>query len=470
VAVVGGGLGGLSAAGLLAREGLDVTLFEQGAALGGKAQAVRFGDTVLDTGPTLLTLPAVVRETFEKLGATDLLPELIELGEQCAYHWPGGEHFTAHRDLDATAAAVGAVWPDEAAHVGAFYREAEAIWRAAGEPYLEAPFDGMADFFARVVRRGPRAVAAGMRLGTLAGLGASHFRAEGLRQFVGRFATYAGASPFEASAAFALIPHIERAFRVFHVRGGMGALSAALGRAAARAGVRTVLGQRATWAAEGKGFRVGDEAFDAVIVNADPLASLGREREPLSMSGYVLLLEFPQRLSLPHHTVSFSADSRREFDQLFKGVQPDDPTLYFCHPAATDETVAAPGTSGLFVMANAPALAAAPGADAVWSERARAGARAVPGAGAAARAGRGAAGAGRAHAGGPGQAGRAGRVHLRLPAARAAGALPEAAAARGGAGALLRGRRDAPGGGVPLVLRSGQFAATLALAHLRGAA
>jgi 1-hydroxycarotenoid 3,4-desaturase len=40
VAVIGGGIGGLTAAGLLAKEGHEVALFEQGGTLGGKAQSV----------------------------------------------------------------------------------------------------------------------------------------------------------------------------------------------------------------------------------------------------------------------------------------------------------------------------------------------------------------------------------------------------------------------------------------------
>ncbi|HSP19857.1 MAG TPA: NAD(P)-binding protein, partial [Myxococcaceae bacterium] len=74
IAVVGGGIGGLVAAGLLARSGARVTLSEQEPRLGGKAQQLVAGTTVLDTGPTLLTMPGLVRETFAALDAESLLP------------------------------------------------------------------------------------------------------------------------------------------------------------------------------------------------------------------------------------------------------------------------------------------------------------------------------------------------------------------------------------------------------------
>ncbi|HUM13773.1 MAG TPA: phytoene desaturase family protein [Myxococcaceae bacterium] len=371
IAVVGGGIGGLVAAGLLARAGSKVTLYEQEGRLGGKAQQLTVGSTVLDTGPTLLTMPALVRETFGALGAEDLLPRLMALSPQCEYRWEDGSGFVVHPELERTRASVEAMAPGEGRGVGSFYAAAAAIHRAAGEPYLEAPFEGVASFLGRVVRRGPSAVLQGMQMSTLQALASHHFRDGRMQQFVGRFATYTGASPYQASAAFALIPHLERVEGVHHVEGGMGALVAALERAVRRLGVDIRLGTRGGWRPAGRGWRVGpagDEApVDAVVVNADPIGASGVTGGPLAMSGYVLLLEAGVRSSLRHHTVFFSRDSRREFEALFSGRVPADPTVYVCHPSASDPGMAAPGCSGLFVMANVPAMGEAflPHADAL---------------------------------------------------------------------------------------------------------
>jgi phytoene dehydrogenase-like protein len=54
--------------------------------------------------------------------------------------------------------------------------------------------------------------------------------------------------------------------------------------------------------------------------------------------------------------VAFSREYRREFAEIFSGRVPADPTVYVCHPAASDPTMAAPATSGLFVMVNVPAM------------------------------------------------------------------------------------------------------------------
>ena len=56
VAIVGAGLGGLSAGIRLAKKGFDVDIYEQNGSPGGKANNLQLGGYRFDTGPSLLTL------------------------------------------------------------------------------------------------------------------------------------------------------------------------------------------------------------------------------------------------------------------------------------------------------------------------------------------------------------------------------------------------------------------------------
>lgn len=473
VAVVGGGLGGLAAAGELQRQGFEVTLFEAGE-LGGKAGSQCSGSVTLDTGPTLLTMPDVVRTAFARLDALDLLPAFFEVDPQCHYSFASGAQLTVHRDVERTAASVAAaLGPSEALGVHSFYQEAAALYRFAGEPYLESPFDGLANFLGRTLRQGPAAMLRGLAMGTLHQLAARHFKTPELQQFVGRFATYAGASPYQASEVFALIAQVERAFGTHHVQGGIGALTQALVRALTRLGVSFALGAKANWSRNGSRYRVGaaddQRDFDAVVVNADPLESLGRSDEPLSMSGYVLLLEADRRLRLPHHSVLFGADDAEEFSALFSGRLPRDPTVYVCHPAATDSSMASEGRSGLYLMANAPVLPREAAPD--WGEQARrlrdfmltrleARCPAVGEASFTVLAQR--TPVDFARMGAPG-----GSLYGFLPHGRL-GPFRRPRLRGRTPGLFFAGGGTHPGGGVPLVLLSGHFAAALTADYLRG--
>ncbi len=475
VAVIGGGIGGLSAAGELARAGHAVTLFEGSDTLGGKAQVVTHAGVTLDTGPTLLTMPDTVRQTFQRLDAEELLPTFHRLGLQSQYRYPDGRDFFCWEDLERSAQSAAQFGPAEGTGLRNFYREAENIYRAAGEPYLEAAYEGMPSFMGRVLKRGLGTMLTGLKLSTLDQLARVHFESPHLQQFAGRFATYTGGSPYSASAAFAMIPHLERAFGVHHVEGGMGALVKALAAAVARLGVTVHTNTRARWEKRGAGFIAGaaggEEAFDAVVVNQDPLTVLGREHEPLAMSGYVFFVDVPKRVSLPHHLIVFSKDYAAEFAELFSGVVPTDPTIYVCHPAATDRTMAPDGRSGLFVMVNVPAFTDEAQARETWPAQAkRLQALCLA----------------QLRAQFPELAG----VELEVFAER----TPLDLAARGAPGGSIYGflphgkfgpfrrphlkGRDRgvffagggthPGGGVPLVMLSGHFAAGLALEHLGG--
>ena len=116
----------------------------------------------------------------------------------------------------------------------------------------------------------------------------------------------------------------------------------------------------------------GGKSMDAhaVIINADPrytyqvllpeqrrTAARLAQLEP-SCSGFILLLGINRTYpSLAHHNIFFSADYQREFKAIFgKRVPAPDPTVYVCTTSLSDPTHAPPGHTNLFVLVNAPAL------------------------------------------------------------------------------------------------------------------
>jgi phytoene desaturase len=214
---------------------------------------------------------------------------------------------------------------------------------------------------------------------TLRGLARSHARDPRLRMVIERFATYAGADPRRAPAALAVAGYVEHAFGAWHVRGGQYAIVEALARRLGALGGELRLGARVT-AIEHAGGRArgvvlaGGERVhaDVVVWNGDELALdrlLGRAPERVSersLSGLALMLGLrgvtPGRA---HHEIRFPASYDAEFDDLFAGRVPREPTVYLSTSSASDPGVAPAGNENLFVLVNAPAEAPAQAIDAL---------------------------------------------------------------------------------------------------------
>jgi len=107
VIVIGAGVGGLAAAARLAAQGHDVALHERAATHGGKL-GVRVRDGfVFDTGPSLLTLPDVVHETFAATGGPAPL-DIEPVDPVCSYRFADGTRLDLPFDDAAIPAALDA--------------------------------------------------------------------------------------------------------------------------------------------------------------------------------------------------------------------------------------------------------------------------------------------------------------------------------------------------------------------------
>ena len=105
--VVGGGLGGLSAAIHLAAAGIEVTILEKEAQLGGKMSELRQAGYRWDSGPTVITLRPVLEALFERAGRRlDDYLTLNPVDPLTRYHYPDGTLLDVRASLAQTVANV----------------------------------------------------------------------------------------------------------------------------------------------------------------------------------------------------------------------------------------------------------------------------------------------------------------------------------------------------------------------------
>ncbi len=375
IIIVGGGLGGLAAAIRLAACGRRVVLLEKNERIGGKLNIVSEDGYTFDTGPSLLTMPWVLRALFDSAGARmeDAL-ELVPVEPTCRYRWPDGTRFDAFQSLPLLLQAIGQLEQRDVAGFLRFLTYAERIYQAVAGPFLLHPFDGLRDLITPALLRDTWKIDP---LRTVDQAVRSFFHSPYLRQVFNRYATYNGSSPYQAPATFNLIAYVEFAEGGWYLRGGMYTLARALEQLARRLGVEihTSCPVERVLVRDGVacGVMLDDgEKLDAstVIVNADPRyayqALLPDQRhtaarlarlEP-SCSGFILLLGIDRTYAdLAHHNIFFSADYQREFTAIFgKRVPAPDPTVYLCATSLSDTAHAPPGHTNLFVLVNAPAL------------------------------------------------------------------------------------------------------------------
>ena len=353
VVVVGGGLGGLATAARLAAAGSPVTLLEQADRVGGKLGTVDLGGFRFDTGPSLVTMPAVFERLFAETGAPlhDVL-DLRRLDVAARYRFGDGVELDLPGERAAIAPAMDAALGDGAgAQWEAFLRHAERVWDATHEHFLESPVSpgGLARLSLRV-----RDLLAVAPWRSLRGVGARHLRDPRLGLLLDRYATYSGSDPRRAPAALAVVPYVEQQFGSWYVPGGLRRLAQAVADRCRALGVTLRTGERVTSidTAGGRvrGVRLGSGEgvpADVVVANADaatvygpggllPHAPSARRlaRTTPSSSGFVLLLGLDGRdPATPHHRVLFPP-SRAAYDAEFdayRGAEPPAAPAVYVH-------------------------------------------------------------------------------------------------------------------------------------------
>ena len=376
IAIIGGGIGGLSAAIHLAAAGERVIVFEQNAQVGGKMGELRAEGFRWDTGPSVITMPHVFDALFATAGkrTADYLT-LLPAEPLTRYFYRDGTVLDATRDLPRMIAQIEQIERRDVEGYLAYLTYAARLHRITGKVFIYDTPPTPASLFKVPLRDA-------LRVDAMRSMDAairSFVRSPHLRQLLGRFATYVGASPYRAPATLNVIAHVELNGGVYYPRGGIYAIARAMARLATELGVeirtgcaveRILVANRRVKGVQISGERIGVKAvianvdvatvyeklLPAEVVNATRLQRLLRA-EP-SCSGYVLLLGVQgAHERLAHHNIFFTDDYRAEFADIFeRGVPPNDPTVYVAITSKSDPEDAPAGMENWFVLINAPAL------------------------------------------------------------------------------------------------------------------
>lgn len=378
VVVVGAGVGGLVAALLLARRGLEVTLVEKSPTPGGKMRSVMVEGAGIDAGPTVFTMRWIFDAIFAEVGETlETHLKLAPLSVLARHAWEGDARLDLHADARVSAEAIGRfAGPREARRFTRFCDQARQVYNALEGPYIRSSRPTLLGMMGGL---GPRGLAALAGLGPFASLWralARHFHDARLQQLFGRYATYCGSSPFAAPATLMLVAQVEMD-GVWSVEGGMAAVAAALAGIARRNGVsiRYDAPCAEILVRDGRacGIRLADGehiAADAVVFNGDvaalagglagarvraavpPVTRADRSLSALTWAIHARTSGFP----LARHNVFFTPDYAAEFRDIFAHARlPRAGTVYVCAQDRDDACTHDGSPERLLCLVNAPA-------------------------------------------------------------------------------------------------------------------
>ncbi len=384
IGIIGGGLGGLAAACTLAARGYAITLFERNDWLGGKAAELEGAGFRFDMGPTILTMPSVLRRIFQEAGREmeDYL-ELIRLDPQWRCFFQDGSTLDLREDSDAMAASLERFAPGS--NSGHRYRDfmawSQRLNDISQRYFFYKSIGGLKDMFDFKTSFDPTVLGdvMSMRMGrSVASAVRSFAPDERVAQMMDHFTQYVGSSPYGSPAILCGIAHMQTSEGIWYPIGGTRAVPCALEKLALELGVEirtnTFVRKILTENGQVTGVVANDREVPlrAVVSNCDSVRThtelLGgeeagakfetrREYEP-ACSGVVLYLGLNRRYEhLAHHSFVFSRDPKEEFDWIYKkGYPAPDPTCYLAATSQTETATAPKGGTSLYVLAHTPYL------------------------------------------------------------------------------------------------------------------
>ncbi len=379
VVVMGAGFGGLAAALRARSKGYDVTIFEKGQQLGGRARVFNRGGFKHDAGPTVITAPWLLEELFQLFGKN--IKDYVELRKLDLWYrfiYPDGSSFDYTRDIQKTLTQIQSLSPVDVQGYQNLLNDSEKIFKIGFDQLSAKPFHNL--FF--MLRQVPAMIRLKAHR-TVWQFVASHLKHEKLRQAFSIQPLLVGGNPFNTTSIYSLIHFLERKWGICFPMGGTGALVAALGKLAVEEGISIKLH------AEIKNIKAANKQViaietqkgevvpcDILISNGDPKVTYTminnnnysknwkvKFREKYSKYSMALFVLFfgtkKQYANIAHHTIWFGKRYKELLSEIFHGKKlPDDFSLYIHRPTATDPSFAPKDCDSFYVLSPVPNLKA----------------------------------------------------------------------------------------------------------------
>jgi diapolycopene oxygenase len=379
VVVIGAGLGGMSAAIMLAQNGFQVTLLEKNQHVGGKLNQLQVNGFSFDLGPSIFTLPHIFRPVFE--GDGKRLEDYItlhRLDPQWRNFFEDGTVVDLWEDTEKMRGELARFGTPVYEEYSRFLDYSRRQYEIVESGYLNEGLDTFREFLSFYGWRDAR------DLDYMRSMSGSIYRRltnRYLRDIFEYFIKYVGSSALDSPAFMNLMPNIQMQYGMWYVSGGLYELARAFRKRLKETGVDVRLGYEVVQITrDGKAVtgvqakdadgNIGTVEADYVVSNMEVVPAMKKllgspagvmkklKRFEPACSGIVVHLGldrvYPQ---LAHHNFFYSSDLHAHFRRVFREKKlPDDPTLYVVAPTRTDPSQAPEGCDNIKILPHIPAI------------------------------------------------------------------------------------------------------------------
>jgi phytoene desaturase len=235
VAIIGAGIGGITAAIHLAKKNLHVTVFEKNPHPGGRCDWIEREGHHFDTGPTLMVMRKIYDAEFEALGTP--IQELLDLQQVDPTYqlvFDDGSQLALTSKMKYLKEQLEAIQPGAFQGFMRYYEEGKRHYHLAMDRLVNREFRRFSDFFS--LSNLPLLFQVKPLVRHYANM-SSYFTHPHLKAAFTFQDVYMGLSPFDAPATFSLMPYTELEHGVWYPKGGMYSIVEALMTIARSAGV-----------------------------------------------------------------------------------------------------------------------------------------------------------------------------------------------------------------------------------------
>ncbi|WP_407271962.1 phytoene desaturase family protein [Radiobacillus sp. PE A8.2] len=367
ITIVGGGIGGLTAALLLERQGHQVTIYEKNEELGGRLAFQSNGRFVIDQGPTIVLLPDLLLEILQDAGMDTSELELLSCDPLYDIYYADGSTFRKWKEIDKQIVEVERQFPGESFHFKRYMEDMEAVYQFGFEAFLSRIFKRKRDFLSFT---NAKFVWQSQSYKNVQDFLSLYFDDIRLRHAYALQSLYIGGSPHNVPALYGLISYSEHAFGIWYLKGGYASLIPKLEQECATRNItiykQTEVERIVTKNKKAQGVVINGnfQPSDAVVFNGDyPHLDtlLDTKKKAIKKyqpsSGCVLVyLGVNKRWNTAiTHQFFLSDDFDQNMKEVFKeNKAPTDPSCYVFNPCAIDSEAAPAGTSVLYFLIPVP--------------------------------------------------------------------------------------------------------------------